>query len=31
MAEEMQKTGLKWPTLSGRDMTGLIAFVNDGS
>ena len=30
MAEEMQKTGLKWPTLSGRDMTDLIAFLNDG-
>ena len=30
MVEEMQKTGLKWPTLSARDMTDLIAFLNDG-
>jgi len=30
MAEEMQNTGLKWPTLSARDMTDLIAFLNDG-
>jgi mono/diheme cytochrome c family protein len=30
MFEEMQKTGLEWPTLSGRDMADLIAFLNDG-
>lgn len=30
MAEDMQKTGLKWPTLSGREMADLIAFLNDG-
>jgi cytochrome c2 len=29
MIEEMQKTGLKWPTISGRDMADLIAFLND--
>jgi mono/diheme cytochrome c family protein len=29
MIEEMQKTGLKWPTLSGRDMADMIAFLND--
>ena len=30
MFEEMQKTGLEWPTLSGKDMADLIAFLNDG-
>ena len=29
MFEEMQKAGLKWPSLSGRDMADLIAFLND--
>jgi hypothetical protein len=30
MFEEMQKTGVGWPTLSGKDMADLIAFLNDG-
>jgi len=29
MYEEMQKSDLEWPTLSGRDMADLIAFLND--
>jgi cytochrome c2 len=29
MIEEMQKIGLEWPKLSGRNMADLIAFLND--
>jgi mono/diheme cytochrome c family protein len=29
MLEEMQKSDLEWPALSGRDMADLIAFLND--
>ena len=29
MFEEMQNTDHEWPTLSGRDMADLIAFLND--
>ena len=29
MIEEMQKTGLEWPKLSGRNMADLIAFLNE--
>ena len=29
MLAEMQKTGLRWPTLSGRDVADLIAFLNE--
>ena len=29
MFNEMQKSGSEWPTLSGRDIADLIAFLND--
>jgi hypothetical protein len=28
MFEEMQKNGQEWPTLTGRGMADLIAFLN---
>lgn len=30
MYAEMQERGIEWPTMSGRDMADVIAYLNDG-